>query len=269
MLRFYAEHYVRVTRLMATFGSLYGQDKQKDEQLSQSTYNFLESNLKYAERHFKAIGLGVCEKHLQDIADALKKGSMTGRRLEEEFFQLYRNLDREISAQAIYFVPKERSSYCEPSSPLFGLPVYEKFKKATTDIEEAGKCLAFGRGTACVFHLMRIMEVGLRSLAKGLGIPYAPSWESYLRQIETKISEKHSKKTKKWKTWEPFYRDSAGDLQLVKIAWRNPTMHIERSYTPEEAEDVFRAVRSFMQRLSIKFDGDGPIKEEKGKLLTP
>jgi hypothetical protein len=30
-------------------------------------------------------------------------------------------------------------------------------------------------------------------------------------------------------------------------------MHIERNYTPDEAEDILRAVRTFMKRLSEKF----------------
>ena len=50
-----------------------------------------------------------------------------------------------------------------------------------------------------------------------------------------------------------MFRNLAGDLQVVKIAWRNPTMHIVRSYSPEEAEDVFRAVRTFIKRLSERF----------------
>jgi hypothetical protein len=31
-----------------------------------------------------------------------------------------------------------------------------------------------------------MMECGLKGLARLLGIPYAPSWESYLRQIQAK-----------------------------------------------------------------------------------
>lgn len=125
-----------------------------------------------------------------------------------------------------------------------------KFVPANQDIEEAGKCLALSRGTATVFHLMRVMEAGLKALAKPLGIPYAPTWESYITQIGTKIGEKHKRKTAKWKREEPFFRDVLGDLQTVKIAWRNPTMHIVRHYTPEEAEEIFRAVRGFMKRLA-------------------
>jgi hypothetical protein len=39
-----------------------------------------------------------------------------------------------------------------------GEQVEIKFMSAIQDIEEAGKCLAMGRGTATVFHLMRVVE---------------------------------------------------------------------------------------------------------------
>jgi hypothetical protein len=42
--------------------------------------------------------------------------------------------------------------------------VIENFPGAVSDIEEATKCLALSRSTACVFHLMRALEVGLRAL---------------------------------------------------------------------------------------------------------
>ncbi len=97
---------------------------------------------------------------------------------------------------------------------------------------------------------MRVMEEGLKALAKLLGIPYAPSWESYISQISDKIETKHKKKGVKWKKDEPFFKEILGTLVAVKIAWRNPTMHIVRTYQPDEAEDVFRAVRTFMQKLA-------------------
>ena len=141
-----------------------------------------------------------------------------------------------------------RKFFEQPS--LFGEGVSLKFPTASFDIEEGGKCLALGRPTACVFHMMRTMEVGLKALAKELKIPYAPSWESYIKQIEANITTKHKSKSKKWKAIEPFYRDALGNLISIKIAWRNPTMHIVRNYTSGEAEDVLRTVRTFMQRLS-------------------
>lgn len=101
-------------------------------------------------------------------------------------------------------------------------------------------------------HLMRVMEVGLKALAKALKIPYAPNWESYLFQIQTKIAAKHKTKGVQWKRDEKFYRDISGDLLTIKQAWRNPSMHIDRRYTVDEAEEIFRAVRALMTRLAAK-----------------
>jgi hypothetical protein len=136
---------------------------------------------------------------------------------------------------------------------LFGEIVPDKFPSAIQDIEEGGKALAAGLGTATVFHMMRIMEVGLKSLGKALKIPYAPSWESYLGQIEKRISAKHKTKAISWKKDEAFFRDILGDLTIIKIAWRNPTMHIVRHYSQDEAEDVLRGVRRFIMRMSERF----------------
>jgi len=100
--------------------------------------------------------------------------------------------------------------------------------------------------------MMRVLEDGLKGLAKLLKIPYAPSWESYLQQIQTKIAAKRKTKGVQWKRDEPFFRDISGDLMSIKQAWRNPTMHIVRKYSQDEAEELLRAIRTFMQRLAEK-----------------
>jgi hypothetical protein len=138
------------------------------------------------------------------------------------------------------------------NSQPFGSEVNDAFPGAIDDIEGAAKCLALEQGTATVLHLMRVMEVGLRALAKALGIPYAPSWESYLLQISTKIAAKHKTKGVKWKRDEPFFRDVSGDLITIKQAFRNPTMHVGRKYSPDEAREIYHAVCIFMQRLATR-----------------
>jgi HEPN domain-containing protein len=147
---------------------------------------------------------------------------------------------------------------------LFGKEVNDRLSAAIDDIEEAGKCLALGRATACVLHTMRILEVGLKALANALNIPYAPSWESYLKQISDQIAAKHKNKTVKWRREEKFYRDLSGDLLLVKQAWRNPTMHIDRKYGIDEAEQIFNAAKIFMQRLANHFNEKEMVKLLKG-----
>ena len=62
--------------------------------------------------------------------------------------------------------------YYKPDDYLFGLEFDLKFSDTGVfELDEAAKCLALGRSTAAVFHLMRAMEVGIRSVARCLGIP--------------------------------------------------------------------------------------------------
>ena len=45
-----------------------------------------------------------------------------------------------------------------------------KFPEITMDIEEAAKCFALSRFTATVFHLMRVMELGVQKLGDHFGV---------------------------------------------------------------------------------------------------
>ncbi len=160
----------------------------------------------------------------------------------------------ELESKKLFYIFPENLKYYENARKMFGEQVELAFPSIISEIEEAGKCLAFQRCTASVFHLMRIMEAGLKLLAKdkAIGIPYAPSWESYLTQINAKLAEKYKSKSKKWKAVEPFFKEAAAHLSAVKIAWRNPTMHIVRSYTFDEAESAFQSVKTFMQHLATR-----------------
>ncbi|HEX5760751.1 MAG TPA: hypothetical protein VF121_16300 [Thermoanaerobaculia bacterium] len=80
-----------------------------------------------------------------------------------------------------------------------------------------------------VFHLMRVMEAGLRVTERGLGIPSTPSWESYLRKIRSQLERDWQDKDPTWKEEEPFYQEVYNYLCGVKLAWRNSVMHVGKS----------------------------------------
>ena len=123
--------------------------------------------------------------------------------------------DQLRSRYALMLSASDKRNYL-PKEPLFGAQVFDRFAIANDDIAEAGKCLALERGTATVFHLMRVMEVGLRALGKELGIPYAPSWESYIKQLESLLDGKnYDKLTAEQKAKRDFYRDVLGDLTSI------------------------------------------------------
>jgi hypothetical protein len=221
----------------------------RDIALSPETMENNAALMEAQAKHLGELSLHMCRMQCEQIATELRKGITCGAYSDLLAVLVGRLHHEPLLIRAWALTPTE-FSYYEQKNPLFGDVVHSRFPSASDDIEEAGKCLAFSRGTACVMHLMRVMEVGLKALAKPLGIPYAPSWESYLRQINTKMAVEYKKKPLGWRKREPFFRDISGDLVTVKHAWRNPSMHVVRKYSPEEADEILRAVRRFMQRLA-------------------
>jgi len=175
---------------------------------------------------------------------------------------LQHRLMDELRSHYYYPVTQEAAALYGNEAP-FGQSVFDNFPSARVDAMNAGRCIILNQGTAGVFHLMRVMEVGLRVLSRKLGIPYAPSWEAHLTQISKKMAERHTNKTAAWKRQQSLFSDLSGDLTVIKFAWRNPTMHIAREYSMDEAGTIYKAVSTFMQRMA-----DAKFKET-GKAVAP
>jgi hypothetical protein len=148
-------------------------------------------------------------------------------------------------------IQSDKQEFWEQSEPLFGSAVSASFKSAAYDIEEAGKCLALERGTACVMHVMRATEVSLKALANTLGVGPQNDWGAYIREIDKEL-DKRLKAAGKRSADEEFYAEATVVFGHVKRAWRNKSMHIDQIYTPERATEIFEATRSFMSHLATK-----------------
>jgi HEPN domain-containing protein len=136
------------------------------------------------------------------------------------------------------------AEYIKSDAPPFGSDVDDALPKASGEISEAAKCLALGRSTACVFHLMRAMELAVQKLAERLGkTDIEKEWGKLLADI-AKLIEAMPKGANR-NAWSAV----TTHLYHVKQAWRNDTMHPKTTYTEVEAEAVFAAVRTFMVAL--------------------
>ena len=123
----------------------------------------------------------------------------------------------------------------------------KKFKNAAADIEKAGDCLAMQQPTACIFHLMRAMEVVVRKLGRRLNMKITPktTWRQITGNMDQKIAkmpDATSSQLHKKNAWEA----TRSNLHHVGSVWRNNTMHPAVSYTPAQALDVLNATRVFM-----------------------
>lgn len=179
---------------------------------------------------------------------------------EEQLAALIKELSGRLvdEAKGTLFLSLSLREAREYANPREGWEeIVEKFKSTVRDVEDAARCLALERNTACVFHLMRIAEVGLRTLGGALNDPTLdpkrnPSWETILHRCDTELQKPLKDRSQEWRTDELFFSAATGNLRAVKDAWRNPTMHVEQHYDAKEAREIYAAVRAFMRHLATK-----------------
>ncbi|MFZ1922767.1 MAG: hypothetical protein WAU57_14155 [Xanthobacteraceae bacterium] len=170
--------------------------------------------------------------------------------LSQAINHLLSRLQDDLQQQFFFHVMQQDVQFYGNRS-FFGELVAKKFKDAGDDIQRAGNCLAFHEPTACVFHLMRAMEVVVRQLSKRLKVTITPqtTWRQMTRNMDPKIKampEATPRQKEKKNDWEA----ARANLHHVGSVWRNNTMHPATSYTQSQALDVINAVRVFMIGLS-------------------
>jgi hypothetical protein len=159
--------------------------------------------------------------------------------------------DQIANTYCLTLSPEEYDLYHQ-KEPLFGKEVFDAFGSVREDIEEAGKCLALARGTAAVFHLMRVLESAAQTVANkigaavvdgdGKGLPWGVIADN-MKPIIDRMLPKGGEEQIKW------YRVQH-ELVVVNRAWRVPTNHPKETYTLEQARQVFDATKVFMKELS-------------------
>lgn len=180
--------------------------------------------------------------------------------LHRGLVQIANTLKFELEDRKFYRPIRQLQKYYNQAD-LFGKEVFDAFPSANNDIAEAGNCLALERGTACVLHLMRVVEVGLRILAGAVGVSTQSNWGAYLREIDRALEAK-IKAAGRHSAEERFYAEARVTIDGVRMVWRNPTMHTENNYSPERAEDILISVRTLMRHLATRLSEQEGAQEK-------
>jgi hypothetical protein len=202
--------------------------------------------LKSLATHCEMNGLKLAAKAAQDYRNELESGRIkTYSDASEALGTLSTIIKLQLRENLFMFISDDRASfYGNPQ--LFGDEVNRRFPQCQFDIEEAGNCYASGRGTACAFHLMRVMETAVREFGSSLGVALTneKNWHNILDEINKAIKALPAKDDR-----TIALSQAAGHLYNVKVAWRNPTMHPKVTYTIEEAGELITTVKAFMHEL--------------------
>jgi len=236
--------------MLANYGEELPAEAMEDERIT----------LKAIAKHCKHAGLEFAEPHINRMLQRFdgKNGGYSCDQLKSDYHELTWRIQDEMAKILVMRIEKDRADYFDKVQ-LFGPEVATNFPSANYDIEEAGNCYATDRNTACVFHSMRVLEIGLRVLANDLQVTFPTpieleNWNTIIEKIESTIRDREKQLPKGMQKSEEmqFYSEAAKEFRYFKDAWRNHVAHSREKYGETEAYRVLCHVRDFMQHLASK-----------------
>lgn len=164
----------------------------------------------------------------------------------------------ELMKHQFLYLPAEDAGFYTHPEKLFPETLVS-FPSATRDVEDACKCYALERYTACVFHSMAILQVGLYTLASDVEIALRypiefAEWGEVLRAIQEKIKPYANlpRTDCMRQKYDSLYARCACQFEFFKDAWRNHVAHNREVYDKDRAHSALMHVRDFMESLSTR-----------------
>lgn len=241
MLQFYAPSFLRIVATLEDFADQFGTG-----QIRAITAEVKEC-LDSIQREAARLGWDRVIEQAELLRGDIGTETPEGLRKAAEILQ--NQIYAEMKTCLYFAVPyADRRLYEDPTAVW--AEVADKFD-VLTDAQEASRCLALDRPTACVFHLMRVVEVGVRVLGTRFGVAVAEekNWQNILEQTSAAIKRLPDGSAAE-KERKQELAGIASHLFNVKVKWRNPTMHPRASYSVAEAREVFESVKTFMAYLA-------------------
>jgi hypothetical protein len=258
MLEFYAKDYVELSHdLGALIATLRGQGQNPD--IFGRAFNRIMADVKTLGLKVTLDQIGGMMREfveydpkcasLENGHLRIRDGALSSERLCYHLESVYSVLKSELGSISIRAIPREKDRYLDPKW-LTESKIYLNFPSAWQEFQHAGRCYAYSENTACAFHLQRALEWGLKSLAVDLEKRFDRNcWERHLEDIEKALVEKYGSAAQRTKE-QRFYSDAATQFGNMKVAWRNPTMHIQAKYDEDEAAYLLTTIEKFMTHLA-------------------
>jgi hypothetical protein len=186
MLKFFARPFVILGERIQDIHAILifkDDDKPLDDDAAKDLKGHLENVLKVCED----LGLDVSKELFEQAKDSPPA-------TDREFDVMKTALYAELKNRLMVYVPSHRRKYFQHKTFL-DPGIQKPFPGAFTELGTAGQAFSVGLYTATVFHAMRAVELGLRSMAQSLEVELPNlslenvDWETLIRQIESKIEK--------------------------------------------------------------------------------
>jgi hypothetical protein len=195
-------------------------------------------------------------RHFENILSCPHRPRWADYEAETRF--LAQTIQIELVNSHFYYYPPDKLRYLTRFSADWDLKD-PRLTAARAHALAAVDCYALNHATACVFHLMMAMEIGVQAFGNQLGVDLAViapgkkvrelTWKEILNAINPKMKAVQQNTIDEKRTFEKY---SAVQAYLYRVAdaWRNPTMHPrDQGYNGPEAENIMNHVRPFMNDL--------------------
>jgi hypothetical protein len=239
-----------------SFGPGHWESRVPDERMN----NYFVPMLRYCESECKELELICALARFQHFNHEIRQG-ISWAELKNQIKVLHEAIHADLCYRRFAYVPTAKATLHDQ----FGLTwegIWKKIPDAKEDSQRAIDCYALEQNTACVFHLMRVAEFGLRSLAKTVRVKithkgqFCPieygEWVQVITAIKNRIDavRKLATGTKRQLRLE-FYSDAADHCTFMKDIWRNNISHARKPYNETDALAVLERVRDFMKFLAV------------------
>jgi len=248
MLKFAAKEYIAIGELFEILNkTLY---LSVSDPLTDEECKVFKNSLEVIKGHCDKIKLEVSSGLLEKLINNLPQSN---RELEI----LKDTIDFEIDKHLFFFVPSNRTKYYDRE---LDEQLVDSFPKASKELVRAGNCFTVGEYTACVFHSMRAIEIGLKVLALYLNVslPFPldlATWMDLINKIEKEIKLKEQLPKSVSKDAElKFCSEAALNFRYFKNAFRNHVAHAIDTYDEMESKKIMEHTEDFIKVLSTRLN---------------
>lgn len=256
MRKFPAEQFANFAKVIAIVRSVGGTSAENPSHSYRATKDACKL-IAGAESACRAIGLRASAATIRKIAALGTEEQPSRMALVELAGELDGRLNDEM--RETYFMvltPRESQFYGNPREGWED--IIKRFPASLGDVEEAAKCLALSRYAATVFHSIQVVEIGLIELGRFLDVKDPlPGWTATSGRLKEIVKKPYKDRSPLENENYAFVEQTEGTVEALKNAWRNKISHahgklvvLTADFTPEIAEDILYASRTFMRRLT-------------------
>ena len=265
MIDFHLRRFIEALEKMETVETI-SRLRGKDEYPFPEWISFINKNLAAVQKEVNNLNMKTAIYRIDEIKHNFSTaGSASFDVLVQEISELRKAIKLNSRDEYFHHYQKDRLTYLHRINDDWG-SVFQNFKSAKLEIVSGVDCYALGHNTACVFHMCRVCEIGLRAIAKERGIKTLKkrgvlvpvewgTWGEVFQRLDPAIEEIRKKpRGEKKDAALSFYETIRADLKAIQSLYRDQTMHLRGNYEDSEAQSAMFRVRELMTTLASKLD---------------